>query len=162
MKGQALLISYTLTVLLSVIFILFSSLIFSSFYSNFLKNQVKNDLESVSLKLYSLIITAYEFANNSKFIPKNNSCIILEEIELYLPSKISSKTYEILVQNSEENLKIEARAEDSESFKVELPKVYVNFQGKIKSERKTRMYYYRCNLDNEVSDKIVFQEIEGF
>ncbi|MEM5800047.1 MAG: hypothetical protein QXD54_00475 [Candidatus Aenigmatarchaeota archaeon] len=158
MKGQAILISYALTILLSVTLIIFSSLIFSSFYSSFLKNEIKNDLEYISLKLYNSIIEAYEFASNSKFIPKNNSCIILQEVKLNFPPKISNKNYEIIVQNSEENLIIKAFG-NSETFEIKFPKIYVNFQGKIKSERKTGMYYYRCNLDNKVSDKIVFEEM---
>jgi hypothetical protein len=161
MKGQAILISYTLAVLLTVIFITFSSLMFFSFYSNFLKNQAKSDLETLSLELYSSIVKAYEVGKNSEILPKNNSCILIEKINLNFPSKVLSKNYEIEVQPSEENMKIKAKILDTEDFEVKLPKIYVDFEGKIESGKKTNLYYYRCNLNNEVSDKIILGEIEG-
>jgi hypothetical protein len=161
MKGQAILISYTLAVLLTVIFITFSSLMFFSFYSNFLKNQAKSDLETLSLELYSSIVKAYEVGKNSEILPKNNSCILIEKINLNFPSKVLSKNYEIEVQPSEENIKIKAKVLDTEDFEVKLPKIYVDFEGKIESGKKTNLYYYRCNLNNEVSDKIILGEIEG-
>jgi hypothetical protein len=162
MKGQAILISYTLAVLLAVIFITFSSVMFFSFYSSFLKNQVRSNLESLSLKLYSSITTAYEIANNSEFLPKNNSCILLQEINLNFPPKISGKNYEIHVQPSEQSLEIKAKALDyTETFEIKLPKIYANFEGKIESGKKTNLYYYRCNLNNAISDKIILGEIEG-
>ncbi|MEM5834720.1 MAG: hypothetical protein QXQ69_02635 [Candidatus Aenigmatarchaeota archaeon] len=155
MKGQAILISYALATLLSVILIVFSSLVFFSFYSNWLKNQAKNELESVSLRMYNYIVTAYDFAKKSELSPKNNSCVLLQEVSLNLPSKISGKNYELLIKNSEENLEIESRV-DSEIFAKKFPKVEVEIEGKLESEKEMIMRYSRCNLNNEIKDKIVF------
>ncbi|MCS7106194.1 MAG: hypothetical protein NZ942_02680 [Candidatus Aenigmarchaeota archaeon] len=154
MKGQAILISYVLVVLLSLILITFSSFLFFSFYSNLSKDWITKDLESISLKLYNYIITAYELANKSKFLPKSNSCVLLQEIELNFPSKVSGKNYEIWVKSLDKNFEIEAKA-DSEVINKKLPKVEVEVEGKLDSESKKSMYYYRCNL-NRIKDKIVF------
>ena len=135
---------------------------FFSFYSNFLKNQMRSNLEILALQLSNSVLTSYEFANNSEYLPENSSCILIEEVKLKFPPKISSRNYEIYVQSYDGNLTITAKTiqEPLETVERKLPDIRVDFQGKIKSGESPGLSYYRCNLNNVVSDKIILGKIE--
>ncbi|MEM7825425.1 MAG: hypothetical protein QW412_01020 [Candidatus Aenigmatarchaeota archaeon] len=162
MKGQAPLISYSLTVLLGIILIfLFSTMLFS-FYSSFLKSEIKNNLENLAISLSNNIIAFYEFANTSNFFPKNSSCFLIGEKNLEFPKKILNRNYEIFVKPSEENFLIVATTQDPlETVENKIPKIQVSFQGKIKSGKSSKLYYYRCNLNNFITDKVVLGELNA-
>jgi len=182
MKGQAKYIEYILTILLGVIFLVIISSLIYVFYTTSLKQEIRESLKQIALQVSHNILEAYEAGKTLKAQPSNYTSILLNEMDLNLPSSVSRRNYEIFLVSANpvwstinftvENqsispiietpgAKIVAQTTQDPIVSVEhaLPNIDVSVQGKSENGR-GELRYYRYNLNGTIYDTVILGEAE--
>lgn len=183
-KAQAKLIEYTLTILLSVLVMISVIAIVYTFYINVLKNEIRESLKQIALQTSESIIKIYQTAKIVKAQPSNQTSILINEIELNLPTDVSKRNYEVILINPNplwlnirnftidgENVsiivetsgpKVIVQTTQDPIIKVEhsLPNIDINLQGKIENGKDSKLRYYRHNINGTIKDSVVLGEAD--
>jgi len=183
MKGISNFVSYTFTILFGfTILILFSSLIYS-FYDQVQKTTITASLKQVSIQTADEIIKLYNLGKEFKANPTNSTTIIISNISLNYPQKISDKNYEIELSSSPgiwnsiinftvngENATIVKEAESSSkiiarttqrpfvTYEYDLPNLPIMLQGKFRSGDNDILKLVRYNYNGTIEDRIILGE----
>jgi len=183
MKGISNFVSYTFTILFGfTILILFSSLIYS-FYDQVQKTSITASLKQVSIQTADEIIKLYNLGKEFKANPTNSTTIIISNISLNYPQKISDKNYEIelssspgiwnsiinftvngenatIVKETESSSKIIARTTQRPfvTYEYDLPNLPIMLQGKFRSGDNDILKHVRYNYNGTIEDRIILGE----
>jgi len=183
MKGISNFVSYTFTILFGfTILILFSSLIYS-FYDQVQKTTITASLKQVSIQTADEIIKLYNLGKEFKANPTNSTTIIISNISLNYPQKISDKNYEIelssspgiwnsiinftvngenatIVKETESSSKIIAKTTQRPfvTYEYDLPNLPIMLQGKFRSGDNDILKLVRYNYNGTIEDRIILGE----
>jgi len=142
-------------------------------------------LKQVCIQTLTGIIDLYNIGKNSDIIPENSSSVILSEIELNYPDKISDKNFEVElisspgIWNTISNLTVdgedvEIRKKISSGSKIvaritqrpfveyeyDVPNIPIVLQGKFTPGEDDILRIVRYNYNGQIQDVIVLGESE--
>ena len=181
-KGQANLIQYVLTILLSVLVLVSVSSLFYSFYMNSIKADIRESLNQLAVQTSDAIITIYNDAKNTNYSPNNYTSIMIKEVDMNYPSSVSNRNYEISLVTSSQlwvyvktvtiggknvtvipktsGTKVVARTIQDPKITVEydVPNVDVGVMGACRNGVNPTLKYYRYNINGVNYDLIVLSE----
>lgn len=180
MKGVSNFITYTITILLGFVIVTAFSLIIYGYYSQISKSNIERSLEQVCIQTIISIINLYNQGKILEFTPEINSSIILSEIELNYPVKVSDRNFEVELVSSPgvwniiSNLTIDGataqiRKEINSGAKIiarttqrpfvsheyEVPNIAIVLQGKFKSGENDTLRLIRYNYNGNIEDVII-------
>ena len=96
-KGQAELVEYILTFLISTIVIIAIYALVMAIYNNQLAAEINNDLKQLNAQTLSSIIKLYTSASSYTDPIQNNNAILLGTINLNYPNNVARRNYEIIL-----------------------------------------------------------------
>lgn len=185
MKALSKFISYALITLMGFVIVTFFSTVIYGYYNRVIETNVKASLKQVAIQTANGIIYLYDLAKESNASPKNSSSIVISDMSLNLPTKVSGKNYEIELVSSPgiwsliTNITIDGRNATIRketgsgakiiaktiqrpflSYEYELPNIPIHLQGKFKSGRNDTLRLVRYNYNDSVNDMIVLGESE--
>lgn len=181
-KGQSNLIEYVLTILFSLIILVAVSTIIYSFYNSVSKQDLTRSLNQIDLEVSSAIYKIYQQGKASSTSPANSTSVLLANVNLNLPTKVSNRNYEVdlvplnplfatvsnvttggvsvttLIQSS--GGKIVAKTIDDPKIVIskDLTNINANVQGMILNGKNATLKYYRYNFNGNIYDKIILGE----
>lgn len=182
MKGQSQFVSYTITILLSLIVVVAVSGIIYTFYNNSLNQDAQKSLNEATLIISNGILKIYQQGKQSTSSPANSTSILIASLNLNLPSKISNKNYEIdllrinpiftsivnftisgtnvtpSIQSSGAKIIAKTTEKPTISVSKDIPNIDANVQGSVVDGRNATLKYYRYNFNGAISDKIILGE----
>lgn len=177
-KAQANFISYTLTILFSVLMLSSVVMLFYTFYNTALQNEVRESLRQLAMQTSDSIIRIYENFKDVRANPSNYTNVLLYEGELKLPTAVSNRNYEVILVTANpswsniinitvENqtvypiimtsgAKVIARTTQDPKISVEydIPNINAIVEGRSENGRNTKIRYYRNNMDGTLYDII--------
>jgi hypothetical protein len=185
MKGVSNFITYSITILLGFLILTSFSLLIYGYYDQVSKSNIEVSLKQVCIQTLTGIIDLYNKGKNSDVIPENSSSIVLSEIELNYPDKISNKNFEIElvmspgIWNTISNLtdneeSVEVRKEISSGSKIiarttqrpfveyvyDIPNIPLYLQGKFRSGENDILRLIRYNYNGQIQETVILGESE--
>ncbi|MDI6798501.1 MAG: hypothetical protein QMD12_00680 [Candidatus Aenigmarchaeota archaeon] len=181
-KAQAPLIQYLLTILLGIIVVVSVIAILFTLHAGFLRNEIRQGLRQIATQTSDSIVKLFETAKNSKTMPSNYSSVLISEVDLNLPARVSNRNYEIFLVASSpiwqtvENLTVDGQSistieinpgvkiiarttqEPIESIEHDILNIGIGVQGR--SENGGKLRYYRYNINGTIHDKIILGEAD--
>ncbi len=183
MKGVSRFVAYTFVILFGfVILSLFAGLIYG-YYDRVLKINIEAGLRQIAIETTGQITKIYDLAKDSDAVPANSSLIIIADLDLKYPNKISGKNYEIQLISSpgiwtqiqtftinnesvtirKETIsgsKVIARTTQTPvvTFELPIPNIPIHIEGGYRSGENATLKYVRYNYNGSVNDTIVFGE----
>ena len=183
MKGVSNFITYSITVLLGFLVLTSFSLLIYGYYDQVSKTNMEVSLKQVCIQTLTGIIDLYNKGKDSDVIPENSSSIILSEIDLNYPDKISGKNFEVElisspgIWNTISNLSIDGenvkiRKETSSGFKIiaratqrpfveyeyDVPNIPIVLQGKFTPGENDILRIVRYNYNGQIQEVIILGE----
>lgn len=183
MKGISRFVTYAITIMFGFIIVtVFSTLIFG-YYDQVLKSNIRGSLKEIAIQTALSITKLYYSGKESNVVPDNSSSIIIEEVDLNYPNKVSGKNFEVELVSSPgiwdivtdmtiggENVTI--RKETTSSAKIiakttqrpfvsheyDFPNLPIVLQGKFRSGQNDTLRMVRYNYNGVVYDMIVLGE----
>lgn len=179
MKGVSPLISYVLAVLLAVLVISAVAVLVTGFYNTIIQDEVRRELTQVAAQASSKITEIYSISKVSKASPANSSAILIGDLQLNLPAKVASRSYQLTLLSSNQvasilaNLTVNGQnvsststpqtgkivAETTEdpfvSVEYDVPSIDVDMQGRSDSPTNATLRYYRYNPNGTVIDTVL-------
>jgi len=185
MKGISRLVTYAITIMFGFIIVtVFSTLIYG-YYDQILKSNIRASLKQIATQTALSITKLYYLGKESNVIPDNSSSIIISEIDLNYPNKISGKDFEVELVSSPgiwniitgitingENVTIKKETTSGAkiitkttqrpfvSYEYDLPNLPIVLQGKFRSGENDTLRLVRYNYDGVVYDSIILGESE--
>lgn len=183
MKGISRLVNYAITIMFGFIIVtVFSTLIYG-YYDQVLKSNIRASLKQIAIQTALSITKLYNLGRESDATPENSSSVIISDIDLNYPNKVSGKNFEVeltsspgiwnIVTNltiSGENVTI--RKETTSGAKIiakttqkpfvnyehDVPNVPIVLQGKFRSGENDTLRMVRYNYNGTLEDTIVLGE----
>jgi hypothetical protein len=181
-KGQSNLMEYILSIFFSLIVLLAVASIIYSFYNNALKQDITKSLNEVDSEVSSAIYKIYQQGKASSSSPANSTSVLLANVNLNLPSRVTNRNYEVdlisinplfatvsnvtiggsnvstLIQSF--GAKIVAKTTDDPKIVVskDLTNIDAAIQGTFINGINTTLKYYRYNFNGTIYDKIILGE----
>lgn len=178
-KGASRLLSYLFAIFLGIFVIVAVVSLLYNFYASTLDSEIHEDLNQLTLQLSGQVVRLYEVYQYSQSNPSNYSSALIGQVDLNLPTDISSRSYRIYFVSAsplwstvtnlstsgqnisavEENpgAKIVAETTQDPIIRVEraMPNLDVALQGMTFNGQHDNLYYYRHNIDNALYDTII-------
>ena len=180
MKGVSNFITYSITILLGFVIVLSFSLLIYGYYDQVSKSNIESSLKQVCIQTIISIIDLYNKGKESDFTPENSSSIILSEIDLNYPDRVSDKNFEVElvsspgIWNTIINLTIggestQIKKETTSGAKIiakttqrpfvsheyDVPNIPMVLQGKFKSGQNDTLRLVRYNYNGNIQDVII-------
>jgi len=185
MKGLARIITYAITIMFGFIIItIFSTLIYG-YYDQVLRSNIKASLKQIAIQTALSITKLYNLGEESDVTPDNSSSIIISDIDLNYPTKVSGKNFEVELTSSPgiwnivtnltiggENVTIRKETTSGAkiiakttqrpylSYEHDVPNVPIILQGKFRSGQNDTLRLVRYNYNGVVNDTIVLGEAD--
>jgi hypothetical protein len=153
------------------------------YYDQVLGTNIQASLRQIAVQTTNGIISLYEKSKNTDLVPGNSSSIIISEINLNYPNKISGKNFEVEllsspgIWNTIINMTIDGenttiRKETSSGNKIvvkttqnpltsyehTIPNIPIILQGRFKSGDNDTLKLVRYNYNGNIVDSIVLGE----
>jgi len=183
MKGLSTFLSYTFTILLGFTIVTLFSLMIFRYYDQVLMSNIQASLKQVAVQTTNGIISLYEKSKNTDATPKNSSSIIISEIDLNYPNKISGKNFEVEflsspgIWNQIINITIDdvnraVKKETNSGTKIvvkttqnpviiyehSIPNIPIILQGEFRSGDNDTLKLVRYNYNGDLIDSILLGE----
>ena len=165
-----------------IIVTVFSTLIYG-YYDQVLKSNIRASLKQITIQTALSITKLYNLGKESDATPENSSSIIISDIDLNYPNKISGKNFEVELTSSPgmwniitsmtisgENMTIRKESTSGAkiiakttqrpfvSYEYDVPNVPITLQGKFRSGENDNLRLVRYNYNGLVNDTIVLGE----
>ncbi len=184
MKGESHFVEYTLVILLSVVMIVGVTLLAFSFYRSISDSEIKQELRQISAQVSDNVVKLYDVAKSSRASPGNYTSMLISEVNLNLPDKVSNNNYEIFLVSasqltplislvtidgtnvstiiSNSNARVVGRTNGDPEVEVEydIPNIDVSVQGKARNGQNTTLRYYKYNINGTIRDMIVLGSLD--
>jgi len=183
MKGISNYVTYAITIMFGFIIVtVFSTLIFS-YYDQIQKNNIKASLKQITIQTTNSITDLYYSSKGSNIVPENSTSIVLSEIDLNYPNKISGKNFEVELASSPgiwnsvtnmtisgENANIKTETNSGTkiiarttqrpfvSYEYDFFNLPIVLQGKFRSGQNDTLRFIRYNYNGNIDDTIVLGE----
>ncbi len=183
MKGVSKFIGYTFIILFGFAMLAFFTTMIYRYYDNVLKANISAGLRQIAIETTAQITKVYEMGKNTEFNPANSSTLVIADINLKYPEKISGKNYEILLVSSPgiwtqlksfqiDNVTVTPKREIISGSKVlvrttqkpvvsdelHIPNIPISIQGGYRSGENATLKYVRYNYNGSINDTIVLGE----
>lgn len=183
MRGVSSFISYALTILFGFVILTFFTSLIYSYYNQVLASNIKTGLKQITAQTTSSIIKLYDLGKESDVSPSNSSSIVISDVDLNYPEKVSGKNFEVelvstpgiwnLITNftidgknatirkeAGSGAKIIAKTTQRPfiSYEYDVPNVPVVLQGKFRSGQDDTLRLVRYNYNGSISDMIILGE----
>jgi hypothetical protein len=181
-KGQAKLIGYVITILLTVIILTSVTMLMYVFYNNILKTEIEQSLRQLAIQTSDSIVRIYERVKDVSAQPTNYTALLLHESDLNLPTAVSNKNYEIIlvtanpIWSSIRNITVgntsitpilktpgaKVIAQTTEdpvvSVEIDIPNINIVVEGRSENGNGGKLKYYRHNINGTIYDIITLGE----
>lgn len=183
MKGVSKFLSYTFLILLGFVMLTLFTITIYSYYNNILRKNIDVGLKQIAVQTSTEIIKLYDIGKSSNARPSNASLILISQIDLNYPTKISQKNYEVQLISSPgiwtqiKSFKIDnltATIKDEKisgsravvrttqspivSYDFQISNIPVPIQGVFRSGENSTLKYVRYNYNGTINDTIVLGE----
>ena len=185
MKGVSRFVTYAMTIMFGFIIVtVFSTLIYG-YYNQVLKSNIRASLKQITIQTALSITKLYNLGKESDVTPENSNSIIISDIDLNYPNKVSGKNFEVELTSSPgiwnivTNMTVDGedvtiRKETTSgakiiakttqrpfvSYEYDAPNVPIVLQGKFRSGENDTLRLVRYNYNGVVNDTIVLGESE--
>jgi len=181
-KGQAKLIGYVITILLTVIILTSITMLMYVFYNNTVKTEIEQSLRQLAIQTSDSIVRIYERVKDVSAQPGNYTTTLLHESELNFPTAVSNKNYEIILVTANpiwsniKNITIgntsitpvlktsgakviaQTTQDPIVSVEIDIPNINVVVEGRSENGRGGKLKYYRHNINGTIYDIITLGE----
>jgi len=183
MKGVSNFITYAITILLGFLIVTTFSLLIYGYYDRVSKSNIESSLKQLCIQTVISIIDLYNKGEESDVNPENSSSIILSEIDLNYPDRVSGNNFEVELVSSPgiwnailnltiDNESTEIKKETSSGAKIiarttqrpfvsheyDIPNIPIVLQGKFKSGENDTLRLVRYNYNGNIQDVIILGE----
>ena len=183
MKGVSSFISYALTILFAFIILIFFTYAIYSYYDQAMRSNVKAGLKQITTQTTNSIVELYDLGKESDVSPSNSSSIIISDIDLNYPEKVSGKSFEVelvstpgiwgmitdftvdgknatIRKESSSGAKIVAKTTQKPiiSYEHDVPNIPIILQGKFRSGQNDTLRLIRYNYNESINDMIILGE----
>ncbi len=183
MKGVSKFVTYAFITLFGFVVLAIFTGILYTFYDKVLKTNISAGLRQIAVETVGQITKAYDTGKNSDSKPENSSAIVLVDLNLNYPEKISGKNYEILLVSSPgiwtqiktfqiDNRTVTPLKEVISGSKVlvrttqiplltyelPVPNIPIYLEGGYRSGENSTLRYVRYNYNGSVNDTIILGE----
>jgi hypothetical protein len=183
MKGISRFVSYTFIILFGFVMLTLFTTSLYKYYNNVLKANINAGLKQIAIETTSQIIKIYDMGKDSEASPANASTVVIADMNLKYPKKISGKNYEILLISSPgiwtqiksfqiDNATITPKKEIISGSKVlvrttqrpivtyntRIPNIPIYIQGGYRSGENATLKYVRYNRNGVINDTIILGE----
>jgi len=183
MKGLSTFVTYTLTILLGFIILTTFSILIFGYYDQLLKSDITSRLKQIAIQTLNGIIELHSLAHEHETIPGNMSLIVISNIDLNYPDKISGRNFEVELSSSpgiwnlitnmtSDDEGVVSREETTSgskiivkttqtpylNFEYDAPNIPIVLQGKFKSGENDILRLVRYNFNGTVEDMIILGE----
>jgi len=180
MKGLSTFLTYTFTILLGFTLITFFSFLIYSYYNQVLNLNIQASLKQLAVQTTIGIIKLYDLSKKTDVIPENSSSIVISEMDLDYPNKVSGKNFEVelisspgiwvLIINmtidgntgiinkettSGAKIIVKTTQRPLVSYEYDIPNIPVVLQGKFKPGDSDVLKLIRYNYNGSIVDNIV-------
>jgi hypothetical protein len=165
-----------------IIVTVFSTLIYG-YYDRVSESNIKISLKQIAIQTAHAITKLYYLGKESGVVPDNSTSIIIKDMDLNYPDKVSGKNFEVELISSPgiwnivtdltiDNENITIRKETTSSSKIiakttqrpfltyehDFPNLPVILQGKFRSGENDTLRFFRYNYNGVVNDTIILGE----
>jgi len=183
MKGLSNYISYTLTMMLGFVIVAFFTTSLYKIYDRTVVSNIQAGLKQVTIQTMDGINYLYDESKKSDATPTNASSIVISDIALNYPEKISGKNFEIelisspgiwnritnlmigdetatITKETESGSKIIAKTTQKPliAYEYDIPNIPVKLQGKFKSGVNDTLRLVRYNYNGTIENIVILGE----
>lgn len=183
MKGLSAYVTYSLIILIGIATLSIFSVLIYTYYNNVLKSNIETAFKQLAIRTTGEIIKTYSESSKSEALPENASVVILSNIDLNYPDKVSGRNYEIelvsspgiwnVVQNltisgqevtikrelnSGSKIVLKTTQRPFVTYEYSIPNIPIPIQGSFRSGMDDKLRYVRYNYNGTVYDRIILGE----
>jgi len=175
-KGQAQLIQYVITFLISTVIVVAIYFLAITIFNNQIRLEIQDELRQLEIRTLNSIINIYSTGSGYSGSLANNSAILLGEIDLDYPSNVARRSYEMTLISSSQiystvNVSENTTLTGDEQFSgskiigkttedpfievtLDLPNIDAVFQGSVSNGLNSILSFFKANINGTIKNII--------